>query len=176
MTSTRGGAAAAAVTLRRMTAAEFETWLEHSITSFAEDLALATGAPQPDTMTRAREQYAEWLPTGVNTENTWLMTIVDSAGTDVGALWLGPHPQRAHAAFGYDIELRPEHRGRGLGRDAMLAAEQLARDAGFIELGLNVFGFNEAARRLYDSLGYRVVSTQMTKSLAPSELVNAPPG
>jgi len=47
----------------------------------------------------------------------------------------------------------------------MVAAEDVVRRAGLSELGLNVFGFNEAARRLYDSLGYRVVATQMTKTL-----------
>ena len=51
----------------------------------------------------------------------------------------------------------------------MLAAEHLVGEAGITEIGLNVFGFNERARRLYDSLGYRVVATQMTKSVAASE-------
>ena len=164
------------VTLEPMTAAQFEAWLEGSIRSFAEDLANATGQPLRDTSARARQQFAEWLPAGVATENTWLMTIVDATGAEVGALWLGPHPQRAEVAFGYDIEINPEHRGRGLGRAAMLAAEQLARQAGFTELALNVFGFNDPARRLYDSLGYRVVSTQMTKRLEPDRSVSPGPG
>jgi ribosomal protein S18 acetylase RimI-like enzyme len=65
----------------------------------------------------------------------------------------------------YDIEIHERRRHRGFGWAAMVAAEDLVRDAGIGEIGLNVFGFNEAARRLYDSLGYRVVATQMTKRL-----------
>jgi ribosomal protein S18 acetylase RimI-like enzyme len=48
----------------------------------------------------------------------------------------------------------------------MLAVENLVTAAGRTEIGLNVFGFNEPARHLYDSLGYRVVSTLMTKTIA----------
>jgi RimJ/RimL family protein N-acetyltransferase len=48
----------------------------------------------------------------------------------------------------------------------MAAAEHLASEIGFTELSLNVFGFNERARRLYDSMDYRVVAVQMTKALA----------
>ena len=66
---------------------------------------------------------------------------------------------------GNDIEIHEPWRHRGFGRAAMVAAEQIVRDAGTGEIGLNVFGFNEPARRLYDSLGYRVVATQMTKRL-----------
>ena len=47
----------------------------------------------------------------------------------------------------------------------MIAVESLVKEAGETEIGLNVFGFNEAARRLYDSLGYRVVATVMTKTI-----------
>lgn len=65
----------------------------------------------------------------------------------------------------FEIEIGRQHRGRGLGRAAMSAAEDLVRAAGLSEISLNVFGFNAPARGRYDSLGYRVVSTAMTKSL-----------
>ena len=41
-------------------------------------------------------------------------------------------------------------------------------DAGFNALALNVFGYNKPARRLYDTLGYQVISTQLSKSLEES--------
>lgn len=154
-----------AVTVRRMTDAEFENWRGASIASFASDLATATGRDRVDTLARAEQQFAELLPAGPNTESTWLMRVLDNEGTDVGYLWVGPHPQRSGHAFVYDIEISDDHRGRGLGRAAMVAAEQLVLEAGITEIGLNVFGFNDSARRLYDSLGYRVVATQMTKTL-----------
>ena len=47
----------------------------------------------------------------------------------------------------------------------MLAAEPVVREAGFVKLGLNVFGDNEAAHALYLSLGYQPIATQMIKKL-----------
>ncbi len=47
----------------------------------------------------------------------------------------------------------------------MIAVESLVKEAGVTEIMLNVFGFNEPARRLYASLGYRVVATTMTKTI-----------
>jgi ribosomal protein S18 acetylase RimI-like enzyme len=101
----------------------------------------------------------------MDTDRTWVRLIVDEAGVEVGALWVGPNSERAGVAFVYDIEIVPERRGLGFGRAAMLAVESLVKEAGETEVGLNVFGSNEPARRLYDSLGYRVVATVMTKTI-----------
>jgi ribosomal protein S18 acetylase RimI-like enzyme len=48
----------------------------------------------------------------------------------------------------------------------MLAAEALLREEGKAAVDLNVFGFNTIARHLYESMGYEVVATQMTKKLS----------
>ncbi len=44
----------------------------------------------------------------------------------------------------------------------------LVHPRGVGSLGLNVFGSNEAARRLYESAGYAVTTQQMQKRLGPS--------
>jgi ribosomal protein S18 acetylase RimI-like enzyme len=154
-----------AVTVRAMTAAEYERWSEKSIRSYAQDISDSSGQPFELALERARAEYPVLLPQGLATERTWLLTVLDGGGSSVGILWIGPHPQRADAAYIYDIEIDEQHRGRGLGRAAMTAAEQLVTEAGVTEIGLNVFGVNSSARTLYDSLGYRVVATQMTKTL-----------
>lgn len=53
----------------------------------------------------------------------------------------------------------------------MLLFERLAREAGAEEADLAVFGGNERAFRLYESLDYRVVVRIMRKGLA-----GPPPG
>ena len=149
-----------------MIEAEYEAWRVRSIASYAEDIARASGVTPEAASARAANEFQELLPDGLASERSWVLTIVDdSTGSDVGNLWIGPHPRRAGAAYVFDIEVAEAQRGRGLGRAGMLAAEQLVAAAGISEIGLNVFGFNERARRLYESLGYRVVSMQMTKSL-----------
>jgi ribosomal protein S18 acetylase RimI-like enzyme len=146
-----------------MTRAEYQAWHDGALESYAEDIARASGRPIEAARERARSQDAQLLPDGQNTTNTWLMTICDDSDATVGTLWIGPHSERSDLAYIYDIEIHPSRRGEGLGRAAMLAAEELVREAGIPEIGLNVFGFNEGAQRLYASLGYRVVATQMAK-------------
>lgn len=165
MTATGEGRAHPSVTLRPMSVEQFEQWQGRSIRSFADDLAKATGWPPEAAMNKARKQFAELLPAAMGTDKTWILLIVDEAGVQVGDLWIGPNSERAGVAFVYDIEIVEERRGLGFGRAAMIAAESLVKEAGESEIGLNVFGFNEPARRLYDSLGYRVVATLMTKTI-----------
>lgn len=154
-----------AVTLAPMSPERYAEWRAASVQTYGEDIATATGLPEPAALERAATQFDQLLPAGLQSPDTWLLAVVDATGTDVGSLWIGPHPDRPGIAYIFDIEILEGHRGRGLGRATMLAAERLVRDAGTSAIGLNVFGFNEPARRLYESLGYRVVATQMTKTL-----------
>ena len=153
------------MTLRSMSVAEFEAWRETSIESYANDVAQATGRDPALVVAQAADQFRELLPDGLDTQRTWIMRVLDSGGSDVGFLWIGPHPDGADKAYVYDIAIDENQRGRGLGRATMIAAEGICRDAGVAEIGLSVFGFNNTARTLYDSLGYRVVATRMTKRL-----------
>jgi ribosomal protein S18 acetylase RimI-like enzyme len=156
--------------VRPMTAEEFQIWSERAVTSYAHDVARATGESGEATRERAEQQLSQLLPNGVHTERAWLLMVLDERGAAAGTLWVRADPDRVAGAYVQDIEVYESHRGRGLGRAAMLAAERVARDAGCTELGLSVFGFNATARHLYDSLGYRVVITRMAKALvdAPS--------
>lgn len=59
-----------------------------------------------------------------------------------------------------DLWVVPRHRGTGVGRALMLAAERLARRQGHIRVGLST-GIDRSygpARALYASLGYRQVT------------------
>ncbi|MEP7180048.1 MAG: GNAT family N-acetyltransferase [Pseudonocardiales bacterium] len=154
------------VSLRQMTEDEFSDWRPRSIESFASDLAQAMHRPLDAARPRAQAQFDEELSGGIETPGTWLLLILNEDSARVGTLWIGPHPQRPGAAYVYDIEIQETARRRGYGRAAMLAAEDLVRSEGINELSLSVFGFNDSAKRLYDSIGYRVLATQMTKLLS----------
>ena len=65
----------------------------------------------------------------------------------------------------WNVEVDEPYRGRGLGRAAMVLAEDAACDHGATELGLSVFGHNPVARHLYESMGYVTKTVQMRKSL-----------
>jgi ribosomal protein S18 acetylase RimI-like enzyme len=152
-----------------MTAAEYAVWIEATTVMYAEDRATATGMSRDVSLENARAQIATLLPDGHATAGMYLLVILDDSGTDVGILWLGPHLDRpSDTLYIWDITIDEGFRGRGFGRATMLAAEDVARQAGAIALSLNVFGPNTAARRLYESLGYEVTSLQMLKNLPES--------
>ena len=152
-------------TLRRMTAREFLVWRADLIRYYAADISHATGLLPEAALEASQRQFAELLPGGLETEDHCLMKVLDSTGLAIGTLWIGPHTELPGVAYVYQINIDRSARGRGYGRAAMAAAEHLASEIGFTELSLNVFGFNERARRLYDSMDYRVVAVQMTKAL-----------
>ena len=57
-------------------------------------------------------------------------------------------------------------RGKGYGRQTMQAAEQYVTSHGGKRLGLNVFGPNTVARRLYESMDYQVLAVGMYKDFS----------
>jgi len=83
-------------------------------------------------------------------------------------LWIGPYSDDPQRWWVWNIEIDDAHRRKGLGRKAMLLAENLARDNGANSIGLNVFAHNRVARNLYQSLGYEESSVQMRKALLPT--------
>jgi ribosomal protein S18 acetylase RimI-like enzyme len=150
--------------LRPMTDDEFGPWRERAERVYAEVRAVALDRSVEATLREAVAQSAQLLPSGRATEGHHFMCILD-AGEVVGWLWIGPHPDKEGAAWVWDIEIASWAQGRGVGRAAMLAAEKLVAATGASELGLNVFGNNERAIALYESLGYSVVSMTMMKRL-----------
>ena len=58
-----------------------------------------------------------------------------------------------------------EWRGQGIGRALMQQAQDWVQARGGIELRLHVWAFNEAARRLYDELGYELRMLTLAKPL-----------
>lgn len=84
----------------------------------------------------------------------------------VGYLWFTIAEQYDHSfAFVSDIEIRPEFRRKGYGREALKALEQFASDLGVTSIRLHVFAFNKEAQALYAELGFNPVGTQLEKSL-----------
>ena len=57
-------------------------------------------------------------------------------------------------------------RGKGYGRALLRAAEEETLRNGVPTLGLNVFGRNHVARKLYESSGYSITQIAMSKELS----------
>jgi ribosomal protein S18 acetylase RimI-like enzyme len=153
------------IALRPLTASEVAAYLERSLAEYVAE-RIASGEHPDQARRTADEQRSVLYPDGAPAAGHHLYRVVDDRGTELGVVWIGPQlgaPPDRYWVF--DVEILPEHRGRGLGRQAMLLAEEAARSLGATELGLNVFGQNAVARSLYESLGYQTTAVQMRKPL-----------
>ena len=68
------------------------------------------------------------------------------------------------------LVVSPDFRRQGMARRLLLAAEDLAQDAGKVSVGLHVSGNNLAALRLYEGEGYEEISRQ--RSLLTGHFLN----
>jgi GNAT superfamily N-acetyltransferase len=139
------------LTLRPMTAAEYEPFMAGETEGFAEELA-AAGMDLEQALERSRTMMGELLPEGQDSPGMEFH-VGEVAGEPVGDLWLSTGDTMA---FIYNIVVRPDQRRRGYGAGIMKAAALRCRDLGHPVLGLNVFAHNPSARALYDKLGYRI--------------------
>jgi ribosomal protein S18 acetylase RimI-like enzyme len=64
-----------------------------------------------------------------------------------------------------DLLVRAAHRGRGIGRRLMLAAEAAAREARTTRLKVGVLAANKGAYEFYRAGGFREYSIQLVKNL-----------
>jgi GNAT superfamily N-acetyltransferase len=143
---------------------EFPAWIAEQSQAYIEQ-RIQAGDDRPVAERKAASTNETYFPGDRPAEGHTIYHVVVE-DRPVGVLWLGPHPDGvAGVAWVWDIEIVEAERGKGLGRATMLAAEISARAAGYSDLALNVFGFNTAARSLYESMGYQTTSLQMRKPL-----------
>jgi ribosomal protein S18 acetylase RimI-like enzyme len=154
-----------------MTEAEYPLWFDDRVTSYAHDLAAASGMSIDIAMKDSENAYQELLPAGLDSPQNWLWQVV-VGGLEVGSLWLGlPRSDHYNAdCWVYHILIDEDKRSRGFGTRALFAAETFAQKKGYRTIGLNVFNHNPRARELYERLGYTVGvvaigRVTMTKSL-----------
>jgi len=151
--------------LRPLDRDRLPAWIERSAVEYARDL-VATGRSEESARRHAEDGMTEFFPDGAPVPGHEVFEVVDDAGAAVGYLWIGPDTSGDDGSWWiWDVLIEPEHRGRGLGREAMRLAEEHARAQGAHSIGLNVFAFNTAARGLYESLGYETASMRMGKRL-----------
>ncbi len=153
-----------------MTDDEFTPFADRLVEHFAAEYAAAGGGTHADGVVRARQRIADLLPDGPSTPLMLLLVAeTETAGLagTVGNLWIGLEAPNAagDTAWIWEIEVVPAHRGQGLGRALLTAAEEIVRSHGASAMELNVFAPNAAARRLYESTGYAVTTLQMRKQL-----------
>jgi len=110
--------------------------------------------------------------------NKQIIVATTTDGRYAGFVWLAERTSKelwdfsAYPAWIYDIRVRPEFRGNGLGHLLLKRAEDWAADRGFSEIGLHVFGSNQTAINLYQTSGYLAEYSYLQKDIT---IENLPP-
>ncbi|MET1016827.1 MAG: GNAT family N-acetyltransferase [Leifsonia flava] len=155
---------AASVTLVDKTPEQLAAWLPIS-NALYEQARIDAGDSPAEAASAAASSQARFFPDGVPVDGHRIFTITVDEG-DAGWLWIGPTADGTGGDWWiWDIEVHEAFRRRGIAEATMLLAEDVARAAGVTAIGLNVFGGNDTARRLYDRVGYSVTSVHMRKNL-----------
>ena len=158
----------AQIRVRAMRADEFDAWRASIVPMYADDVMRNESLSPEDALRQAERETDELLASGLDTPGHRVFVAEDVVtGERIGYLWYGPRLRDPDAAVAwlYDIVVDEPMRGRGSGRELMRLLEDEARADGKSRIELNVFGDNERARHMYESLGYVEMARQMSKDL-----------
>lgn len=146
------------IKLQKMTIEDYDDYILSAITSYETDLLLNG---RFDTKEAAHEfavfDYNDVFKNGFSTPDTYLYNITVD-GQKVGILWFLNEDKQGFPgeAFIGDFSIHEIYRGKGYGYQALLLAEDLAKNQGLTEMRLGVMNYNIKAKKLYIRAGYTV--------------------
>ncbi|WP_175640000.1 GNAT family N-acetyltransferase [Metabacillus schmidteae] len=145
-----------------MNSNEFQEYLTSAIENYALEKTLSGNWPREESLINARAEFVKLLPKGEKTQENYLYNI-QLDDQIVGMLWLARKSDED--GFIYDINIMEGHRGLGYGKVAVKLIEKVSKEIGIKKIGLQVFGHNKIARRLYEDLGYKITNIKMVKEI-----------
>jgi ribosomal protein S18 acetylase RimI-like enzyme len=154
----------AMVRFHLMTEDAFEVYKERLIEDYAKTLSKNLRRSLEFTLAASAEQINGLLKEGIYTKDHYVYDVVDALEETVGVLWVNVKPEE-QLAFIYDIEMRPEHQGKGYGKATLAELERIMKEKGVSKIGLNVFADNPVAIKLYKGSGYGVTNMNMVKEI-----------
>jgi mycothiol synthase len=153
------------LTLVELSSEEFARRRALLIAGLTEAITTARRLTTAEARAEAERDVAERLPRGPATPGQLLRKALWD-GTEVGWIWVSlPGTTVPDLAWICDVEVDPQFRSRGYAGAIITAAEAELAGLGVPRIGLNVFGDNDTARRLYERLGYEVYAQQRSRSL-----------
>lgn len=141
---------------------DYEVFLEHSIREYAADHVRNGNWPAEGALERSREQFDHYLPGGIHTQDQYLWSLVDDSNNKIGVLWVQVKEQKA---FIFDFVIDEKFRGKGFGKQALIAMEETLNSMGAESVALHVFGDNLIAQELYKKAGFKITGIHMKKIL-----------
>jgi ribosomal protein S18 acetylase RimI-like enzyme len=128
--------------------------------SHARDVVAMTAAYAEDAMGNGRSLPAEVLARLVpalreHPTSVVLLAYLGGRAVGIATCFVGFTTFAARPLLNiHDFSVLPEHRGRGVGRAILKAAEESARRRGCVKLTLEVQENNHRARKIYEAAGF----------------------
>ena len=153
------------VKLTPMAQEDFAAYLERSVREYAAEHVKTGNWKESESLEKSRAEFNKLLPNGLQSKDEFVYSIVDeSTGRKLGILWvevkMDETPRRA---FGYDFWIAEEFRGKGFGKQALMALDEILKSKDVEFMGLHVFGHNTNAFELYKKMGFEITNVQMKK-------------
>lgn len=134
--------------LEEMNEDEFTITALFSFDLFVKELAKSSGKSIEETRLTAGSP-----PIPRSSNDLWRSLVCDNE--KIGYIWIRLLP-KTNEAYGYEIYLNENSRGKGHGKIAITKAIELLKELKVKKLKICVFENNFVARKLYDSLGFQV--------------------
>ncbi len=142
---------------------DFDRFLEKEIVNYAND-HVRNGNWLPDeALEKSRKEFASLLPDGPRSKDQYVWSIVDEADNNIGVLWVQVKDQKA---FIYDFVIDQAFRGKGFGKQALMAMDEKLKSMNVESVALHVFGDNINAQELYKKMGFEITDMHMQKKLS----------
>jgi len=155
------------IKLRAMTSEEFASWQTKAKADYAADQIRVGNWTEENGQQKAEEQFAGYLPQGLDTENHYLSLVLDATTEEtVGHVWYAVMPgSTGPTLFIASLGIDEPYRRKGYAAAVLRTLDGEARALGTNSIRLHVFGDNTPARALYAKLGYEETNVQMVKQL-----------
>lgn len=127
---------------------EFVEIARFSFELFVSELAKSSGRKSEEIRKEAGAP-----PLERSKRDIWRKIVCDGESCGYGWIKTGP---ASDEAFAYEIYIKEEFRGRGIGRKTLNLAIELLGSLGIKKLKLCVFEDNKRGKGLYDSLGFKL--------------------
>jgi len=150
------------VKLIPMEQADFEAYLEEDIQRYAQAHVEAGNWEPSQALEKSRKEHQQLLPDGLESRNQYLFSIIDASDQKLGILWVNIENGRA---FIYDFRIDEAQRGKGYGKQALMALDEKLKSMNVESVSLHVFGDNFIAQELYKKMGFQITGIHMKKRL-----------